>query len=79
MFSDLQNVFCLIILRGHFKDETYIIKINQLNEQVPFKIKNKEKRARKEICHTKRKELIIAEADKGGSVVIMDTQLHQKN
>ena len=52
MSSDLQNVFWLIILRGHFKDETYITKINQLNEQVPFKIKNKEKRARKEIHHT---------------------------
>ena len=52
MSSDLQNVFWLIIHRGHFKDETYITKINQLNEQVPFKIKNKEKRARKEIHHT---------------------------
>ena len=52
MSSDLQNVFWLIILRCHFKDETYITKINQLNEQVPFKIKNKEKRAWKEIHHT---------------------------
>ena len=27
----------------------------------------------------KRKELIIAKADKGGAVVIMDTQPHQRN
>ena len=27
----------------------------------------------------KRKELIIAKADKGGAVVIMDTQVQQRN
>ena len=43
--SDLQNFFRLIKLRAHFKDETCITTINQPNEQVPFKIKNKEKHA----------------------------------
>ena len=41
--SDLQNFFRLIKLRAHFKDETCIATVNQPNEQVPFKIKNKEK------------------------------------
>ena len=46
--SDLQNFFRLIILRAHFKDETCIATVNQPNEQVPFKIKNKEKWTPKE-------------------------------
>ena len=41
--SDLQNLFWLIKLRAHFKDETCIVTVNQPNEKVPFKIKNKEK------------------------------------
>ena len=110
--SDLQNFFRLIKLRAHFKDETCIATVNQPNEQVPFKIKNKEKWTPKETHHTvstyidlvendinalmkeptkklksnltykehaameelaKRKDLIITNADKGGAVVIMDT------
>ena len=41
--SDLQNFFRLIELQAHVKDETCIATVNQPNEQVPFKIKNKEK------------------------------------
>ena len=52
MSSDLQNFFRLIKLRAHFKDETCITTINQPNEQVPFKIKNKEKWTPKESRHT---------------------------
>ena len=50
--SDLQNFFRLIKLRAHFKDETCITTINQPNEQVPFKIKNKEIWTPKETHHT---------------------------
>ena len=39
--SDLQNFFWLIKLRAHFKDETCITTVNQPNEQITFKIKNK--------------------------------------
>ena len=42
MSSDLENLFRIIKLRAHFKDETCIATVNQPNEQVPFKIKNKE-------------------------------------
>ena len=42
MSSDLQNFFRLIKNRVHFKDENRITTINQPNQQVPFKIKNKE-------------------------------------
>ena len=50
--SDLQNLFWLIKLRAHFKDETCIVTVNQPNEQVPFKIKTKEKWTPKETHHT---------------------------
>ena len=43
MSSDLENLFRIIKLRAHFKDETCIATVNQPNEQVPFKIKNEEK------------------------------------
>ena len=46
--SDLQNFCRLIKLQAHFKDETCIATVNQPNEQVPFKIKNKEKWTPKE-------------------------------
>ena len=117
MSSDLQNFFWLIKLRAHFKDETCITTVNQTNEQVPFKIKNKEKWIPNETHHTvspyidlmendtnslmkqptkklksnltykehaameelaKRKDLIIINADKGGTVVIMDTDSYIK-
>ena len=52
MSSDSQNSFRLIKLRAHFKDEICITTINQLNEQVPLKIKNKEKWTPKETHHT---------------------------
>ena len=38
--------------RAQFKDETCIATVNQPNEQVPFKIKNKEKWTPKETHHT---------------------------
>ena len=41
--SDLQNFFQLIKLLAHLINETCIAAVNQPNEQVPFKIKNKEK------------------------------------
>ena len=49
--SDLQNFFRLIELRAHFKDETCIATVNQPNEQVPFKIMNKQKWTPKETHH----------------------------
>ena len=117
MPSDLQNFFWLIKLRDPVKDETCITRINQLNEQVPFKVKNKEKCTPKESHHTvstyvdlaesdinglmkqpakklkynltykehtamqelsKSKDFIITNADKGGTVVIMDTYSYIK-
>ena len=50
--SDLQNLFRLIKLRALLKDETCIATVNQPNEQVPFKIKNKAKWIPKEMHHT---------------------------
>ena len=38
--SDLQNLFWLIKILAHVKDETCIATVNQPNEQIPFKIKN---------------------------------------
>ena len=52
MSSDLQNLFRLIKLRVPFKDETCVATVNQPNEQVPFKIKNKKKWTPKETHHT---------------------------
>ena len=49
--SDLQNLFRLIKLRALLKDETCIATVNQPNEQVPFKIKNKAKWIPKEMHH----------------------------
>ena len=63
MPSDLQNFFRLIKLRAHFKDETCITKINQPNEQVPFKIKNKEKWTPKETHHTVSTYIDLVEND----------------
>ena len=48
MSLDLQNFFRLIKLRAHFKDEISITTINRSNEQVLFKIKNKDKLTPKE-------------------------------
>ena len=50
--SDLQNLFRLIKFRAHFKDETCVTTVNRPNEQVPFKIKNKEEWIPKETHHT---------------------------
>ena len=50
--SDLQNLFRLNKLRAHFKDDTCAAKVNQSNEQVLFKIKNKEKWTPKVTHHT---------------------------
>ena len=52
MSSDLQNLFRLNKLRAHFKDDTCIATENQSNEQVLFKIKNKEKWTPKVTHHT---------------------------
>ena len=52
MSSDLQNFSRQIKLRAHLKDETCITTINQPNEQVTFKMKNKEKWTPKEAHHT---------------------------
>ena len=60
--SDLQNFSQLIKLRAHFKDETYIATINQPNEQLPFKMKNKEKWTPKETHHL-RTYKVLAEND----------------
>ena len=118
MSSDLQTFFRLINHRADFKYEICCITtVNQPNEQVPFKIKTKEKWTPKETHHTistyidlvendinalmkeptkklksnltykehaameelaKRKDLIITNADKGGAVVIMDTDSYIK-
>ena len=61
--SDLQNFFRLIELRAHFKDETCITTINHPNEQVPFKIKNKEKWTSKETHHTVSTYINLVEND----------------
>ena len=63
MSSDLQNFFWLIKLRAPVKDETCITTINQLNEQVPFKVKNKEKWTPKESHHTVSTYVDLAESD----------------
>ena len=91
--SDSQNFFQLIKLRAHFKDETCITIVNQPNEHVPFKIKNKEKWNPKETHHTVstyidlvendinapyNKDLIITNADKGGALIIMNTDSYIK-
>ena len=52
MSPDLQNFFRLIKLRAYFKDETCIATVNKPNEQLPCKIKNKEKWTPKETHHT---------------------------
>ena len=41
--SDIQNFFRLMKLRALFKDKDCITTINQPNQQLSFKIKNKEK------------------------------------
>ena len=61
--SDLQNFFWLIRLRVHFKDETCIATVNQLNEQVPFKIKNTENWTPKETHHTLSTYIDLVEND----------------
>ena len=61
--SDTQNFFCPIKLQAHFKDETCIATVNQPNEQVPFKIKNKEKWTPKETHHTVSAYIYLMEND----------------
>ena len=63
MSSDLENLFRIIKLRAHFKDETCIATVNQPNEQVPFKIKNKEKWTPKETSDTVSTYIDLVEND----------------
>ena len=63
MSSDLENLFRIIKLRAHFKDETCIATVNQPNEQVPFKIKNEEKWTPKETHHTVSTYIDLVEND----------------
>ena len=61
--SDLQNFFQLFKLRAPFKDKICITTINEPNEQVTFKIKNKDKWNPKETYHTVRTYTDIVEND----------------
>ena len=52
MSPDSKNFFWLIKLRAHFKDEICNTTINQPSEQLPFRIKNKEKLTTPKKNHT---------------------------